>query len=65
MEDVPYFVWEQILIHVKPIRALGRLSLTSKFFYELCYDDYLQVRYWRENENVWDVLRYKRVEESW
>jgi tetratricopeptide (TPR) repeat protein len=65
MDEVPYFVWEEILMHVKPIRALGRLSRVSKFFNEICYDDYLQVRYWRENENVWDVLRYKRLEESW
>ena len=36
-----------------------------KALHELVYDSYLMVRYWRENEAVWDVLRYKRLDETW
>ena len=70
MEDevevaLPWFIWEKVVMELRPLRALGRLSRVCSWLHELCYDPYVQVRYWRENESVWDVLRYKRTDESW
>ena len=62
---LPYFVWERVLLHVQPLAHLGRVACVSVAFRELVYDPYFMVRYWRERERVWDVLRYKRPAESW
>lgn len=65
-EDVlPYWIWEQVLLQVPSLYELARVSQSCKFFNELCYDQYFMVRYFRERQHVWDVLRYKKLDETW
>lgn len=62
---LPGCVWQTVALHLEDVADLVALGSTARDFYDLVWDPCFQVRYWRENLNVWDVLRYKRDSESW
>lgn len=62
---LPYFALEEVLMRLEPLEELGKVAMVCRELRGLAYDGYLMSRYWREREHVWDVLRYKRPDESW
>jgi tetratricopeptide (TPR) repeat protein len=63
--QLPLFLWEEVLQRVTPLQELASLSAVCRDMRDVITTDYFMVRYWRQVLRVWDVLRYKRDDESW
>ncbi len=63
--QLPLFLWEEVLMHIRPLTEVMQVSGVCRDLHALVVSDYFMVRYWRQQDNVWDVLRYKGEDETW